>query len=389
MKSKNFQFFYGQGWTGLAQARELDTPTTLVLAFCAPMMKQHPHLLKEIRQAFPNSVVAGCSTSGEIHGLTISDESISCIAIKFEKSKVRLASQKITSMPDSFNVGQKLASELLTEDLRGIIVLSDGLNTNGSALVDGFNSVIDSKQTSLFGGLAADGPHFKSTWVIHQDEMQPQTVIAVGLYGADLRFETASKGGWDIFGPERTITKSIGNELFELDGKPALDLYKEYLGEKSKDLPASGLLFPIQIRDKNTPEERVVRTILAVNEESKSLLFAGDVPENSQAQLMKANFERLIDGSAFTAEQLQKSMERNLTGDRPDESVVRLAISCVGRRLVLGQRSEEEIETLNETRHKAINVIGFYSYGELSSVSTGEPCRLHNQSMTLAQIYEV
>ena len=102
--------------------------------------------------------------------------------------------------------------------------------------------------------------------------------------------------GWDPFGPERLITRSEGNVLYELDGKSALDLYKRYLGEHSQELPASGLRFPLSLRIPGA-DTRLVRTILAVDEPHQSMRFAGDVPQGAYAQLMKANFDRLIDGA--------------------------------------------------------------------------------------------
>ena len=119
---------------------------------------------------------------------------------------------------------------------------------------------------------------------------------SVGLYGSDLRVGYASFGGWDPFGPERLITRSQGNVLYEFDGKSALALYKKYLGDHANGLPSTGLLFPLSVRIK-TGERGVVRTILSVNEEEQKVsLSPGDVPEGAYARLMKANFDRLTMG---------------------------------------------------------------------------------------------
>jgi len=144
-------------------------------------------------------------------------------------------------------------------------------------------------------------------------------------------------GGWDSFGPERLITKSKANVLYELDSQPALEIYKKYLGDYAKDLPGSGLLFPLSIRMKDT-DDAIVRTILNVNEEDKSVTFAGNMPEGSYARLMKANFDRLIDGASNAA---QNSMKKE--SQKPELAIL---ISCVGRKLVLNQRIEEEVEVI-------------------------------------------
>ena len=189
-----------------------------------------------------------------------------------------------------------------------------------------------------------------------------------------------SKGGWDRFGPERTVTRSEGNVLFELDGKPALDLYKTYLGERASGLPATALLFPLALRARAGEEKSLVRTILAVDESARSLTFAGDVPQGSLAQLMRANFDRLVDGAEGAA-----LMTRGRCGK--GRSTLAVAISCVGRRLVLGERTEEELEAVGDVLPEGARVLGFYSYGEISPFATGR-CDLHNQTMTLTTLQE-
>jgi hypothetical protein len=299
-------------------------------------------------------------------------------AIVFDHTDVRLASAPINNSEQSFEVGQLLGKQLSgPPGLAGALILSDGLKVNGTSLLQGVNSVVP-RNMVVTGGLAGDGPDFKRTWVIQDRKPKGGYVTAVGLYGDRVRLSHGSQGGWDIFGPERVITKSKGNVLFELDGKPALQLYKEYLGDKARELPASGLLFPLQIRSGADGERRLVRTILAVDESQQSMIFAGDLPQGYKAQLMRANFDRLIDGAASAAAQLANSQGPTLA----------VAISCVGRRLVLGERIEEEVEATLEKFPPGTRQIGFYSYGEVSPVIKGEPCELHNQTMTLTTVSE-
>jgi len=258
-------------------------------------------------------------------------------------------------------------------------VLSDGLQVNGSELVRGMNSILPASVT-VTGGLAGDGDRFKRTWVIADRRLTPGFVAAVGLYGDAVRVGHGSKGGWDAFGVERRVTRSRGNVLFELDGRPALQLYKEYLGERASGLPAAGLLFPLTLRSAPSDDKRLVRTILAVDEATQSMTFAGDIPEGYYAQLMCANFDRLIQGASEAA---LSTGNRVATGPAP----LAIAISCVGRRLVLGERAEEETEATLEVLPPGTRQIGFYSYGEISPYTTGH-CDLHNQTMTLTTISE-
>ena len=200
-----------------------------------------------------------------------------------------------------------------------------------------------------------------------------------GLYGSHIKIRSASLGGWDPFGSERLITKSKGNVLYELDGQSALELYKVYLGTHAKDLPGSALLFPLCLRSDDS-KGGLVRTILAVDEKTQSMTFAGDVPEGTYVRFMKANFDRLIEGAVGAAE---KSM--SLKKASPE---LALLISCVGRKLVLKQRVEEEVEGVREIFGPKTAITGFYSYGEISPFTPNAKCELHNQTMTITSFME-
>jgi len=230
------------------------------------------------------------------------------------------------------------------------------------------------------GGLAGDGDRFQRTWVIKDGEPQSGFVTAVGLYGEAVKIGHGSKGGWDVFGPERLVTRSEGNIVYELDGKSALQLYKEYLGDRASGLPSAGLHFPLALRSDQSGQKYLVRTVLAIDEAQQSLTFAGDIPQGSWVQLMRANIDRLVTGASEAAMLTETSQSEG-------EAVFALAISCVGRRLVLGERTEEEIETTLDVLPPGTQQIGFYSYGEISPYSNGK-CDLHNQTMTLTTIRE-
>ena len=303
-------------------------------------------------------------------------------AVRIDDAPIGTAHAAVHSPNDSYAAGHAIAAQLREPSLRGVLVLSDGLNVNGSELVKGLNDTLG-EAVVVTGGLAGDGTHFKRTWVLTDRTPQSGYVTAVGFYGDHIRLGHGSKGGWDKFGPERQVTKSIGNVLYELDGRAALGLYKEYLGDRASGLPATGLLFPLAIRTSQAEGKVLVRTILAVDEATQSMTFAGDIPEGVFAQLMRANFDRLIQGASEAA---TLTFDHH-NGSHADSPTLSIAISCVGRRLVLGERTEEEIEATLEILPKGSRQIGFYSYGEISPYKSGA-CDLHNQTMTLTTIAE-
>jgi hypothetical protein len=309
----------------------------------------------------------------------LSDGSLAVAVARFEASTVATAWASVSSRAESFAAGESIAKQLDRSGLTAVLVLSDGLVVNGTELVHGINSVLPPSVT-VTGGLSGDGTRFQRTWVMKDGVPQTGLVCGIGLYGDRLRVGHGSRGGWDMFGPDRAVTRSEGNVLYILDDKPALQLYKDYLGERAAGLPATGLLFPLAIRPTMQDEKRLVRTILSVDEDKQSMTFAGDIPEGWLAHLMKANFDRLVEGASHAA---QLSQERV----RHEFPTLSIAISCVGRRLVLGERIEEETEAVLEVLPKGTKQIGFYSYGEISPYTTGH-CDLHNQTMTLTTISE-
>lgn len=381
MKVRSFSHSGDKGWSGLDDVKSMDSENSLILLFCSPSYLLNKKVLAQVTQDFPQSHIAGCSTSGEIKDTLVQDNSISGIIIQFEKAKVRTTQRFLSEYDSSKEVAASMAQELNEPDLKGLIVLSDGLQTDGTALVNGFNEILH-QDTIIAGGLAGDGNNFKETWVYCDGDCHQGAIVTVGLYGEELKLRSSSRGGWDIFGPERVITKSHGNIVYEIDDHPSLDLYKEYLGEKAKDLPASGLLFPLQIRQDKSDDNRLVRTLLAIDEEQKTLTFAGSIPSGCLGQLMKANFDRLIDA---VGEGIRE--EHNNEEDRDEDSFA-LAVSCVGRRLVLGARTEEELESLKDSLSEKAVIAGFYSYGEIGVNFEGKACELHNQSLTLLTIHE-
>jgi hypothetical protein len=378
MKLETFAYKKGSGWS-MGTLPALDSDQTLVVVFGAPSFRDAPEPVQHLLRAYPTSHVIGCSSSGEIFDTAVYDDSLSVSVIRFEHTRLASVTAACSSAQGSFAAGKAIADELHRPDLRGVLVLSDGLQVNGSELVKGINSVLPDSVV-VTGGLAGDGDRFKNTWVLHEGMLQSGYITAVGFYGERIQIGHGSKGGWDVFGPERRVTRSEGNRLYELDGKPALELYKTYLGEQSSGLPASGLLFPLALRANAADEKSVVRTILAVDEAQQAMIFAGDIPQGYLAQLMKANFDRLIGGASEAAALAKTPAD----GASPTLSI---AISCVGRRLVLGERTDEELEATLDVLPKGTRQIGFYSYGEISPYAAGY-CDLHNQTMTLTMVSE-
>ncbi|WP_201351803.1 FIST signal transduction protein [Hydrogenimonas urashimensis] len=362
--------------------RSLDSESTVVLMFGAiDREKALDAALQEVCEAYPLAIKAGCSGAGEIFDDELFEHSLVVAVVRLEKSRVKKVAFPIDSPDESKRIGAELARSLMKEkELKAVLVLSEGLTINGSELTRGINSVLP-RDIVVTGGLAGDDDRFEKTFVVDdQCSALPRMVSAIGFYGDHFRIASGYQGGWDRFGIEREITSSKKNVLYTLNNEPALEVYKRYLGKHADELPASALLFPLAIRESKESAETKVRTVLAVSEEDQSITFAGDMPEGGFATFMKANFDRLIDGAYEAAETMAE-------GQTVTMDALSIAISCVGRKLLLKQRTEEELEAALDVLPKGVRQIGFYSYGEISPMHSGM-CDLHNQTMTLTLLWE-
>ena len=381
MQVQQYLWRESKGWNPHL-LKKIEPNVQLVLVFGSTALLQNQEILKPIKTAYPQAIFLGCSTAGEICGTQVLDDSLVVTAVQFAHTSLQGAKIQLDRQAEesSFQAGQRLAASLPFAGLTHVFLLSDGLAVNGSELVKGLADQLPASVT-ITGGLAGDGTNFAKTLVLWDGVAEMDAIAAVGFYGDHLRVGYGSLGGWSPFGPERRITKSQGNILYELDGESALGLYKKYLGEQAAGLPATGLLFPLGLH-LDQGEELLVRTILAVNEADQSLTFAGDVPQGTLVQLMKASFNNLVTGAIAAATTSYLAAEQT-----PPELAI--LVSCVGRKLVLKQQVEEEIEGVQSVLGEQSQITGFYSYGEISPFKLGVPCELHNQTMTITTFTEV
>lgn len=377
MKIVQLQRNKGEDWQYLSPSIALDNP--LVLVFGNRFLLEDSNIYTEVKSLFPNGHLVFGSTSGDIVVDTVNDEAITITAIEFEKTEFLIKTSSVKNFDNnSYAAGQNLVNQFPSEGLKHIFVISDGSFINGSELTNAMNEAFENK-ILITGGLCGDGPRFEKTLSSYNESPKTGEIVAIGFYGESFEASFAIRGGWTPFGPERSVTKSVSNELYELDDKPALDLYKKYLGDTSKKLPGAALLYPLNVKSENE-EQPYVRTILNIDEEKNTMILAGDIPEQSKVQLMMTNIDNIASASGQAARSALEGMK-----SKPQ---LALLVSCIGRKLVMDQRVEEEIEEITEALGNETAICGFYSYGEIAPFAGEQNCQLHNQTMTITLISE-
>ena len=365
-----------ENWYYLQEKVPLQNP--LVLVFGNRYLLEDENIIKNIREEFTYENIVFGSTSGEILDGSFQDNSISVTAIELENTTFVIERENISNFNMQSNLlGEKLLVKLPKEKLKHLFVLSDGL-LDGSKLIEGLENNL-SNTIAITGGLCGDDARFEKTVTSFNDNPKTGEVVLIGLYGETLEISYASAGGWFPFGPERKITKSKGNIIFEIDNKPALDVYKNHLAHRAIGLPSASLSFPLNVTYENK-NQAVVRTILDIDESQNSLILAGDAPENSKVQLLMASVDAIIDGAQLATQLAMKN--------RKKKAEIAILVSCIGRKFVMNNRVGEEIEYVKESLGASTLITGFYSYGQIAPFDGNDYANLHNQTMTVTLISE-
>ncbi len=377
MKVESSIYQAGKGWSD--ELGGADSERTLVFVFGAFEYAEEPARFEEVRAAYPSSEIIGCSTSGELSTRGFHTGSLSLLAVRFERSKLAMSVVELTGDASARERGKALIEGLEPEGLSAVFVLSNGAHANGSRFMEGMNEAMPEGAT-LSGGVASAFESFERMWTLAGGELSFDRAVAVGIYGEHVLVSHGTRGGWDPLGPTRSVTRSVENVVYELDGEPALDVYKKYLGKHADELPQSGLFFPLEVHPPGDDENPIIRAIADVDEAQSALVLSGDVPEGWKARMMRGSMDRLVGGAAG-------AVADALEGARGDEAVC-LTVSCLGRRLVLGERVDEEYEVISELLPEGVTVAGFYSHGELSPKVLGRLCDHRNQMIAVTLISE-
>jgi len=349
----------------------------LVLFFSSKEILDEGALINGLKTSYPQAEIVGCTNEGQILGGEVTDHALVVTAIHFEHSSVVVVSQAVDDTAKSEELGVSLIQKLPAEGLRHVFALGDGSHLAGSSLAKGISSHL-SPGIGVTGGFTP--PNHR---VYHNATLPNGAAVLVGLYGDKLQFSYAARTGWKSYGPIRKITKSQGEVLYELDNKPALDFYKEFLGPFANELPGIGLNYPMLVWGPHSDQTTAIaRTVVAVDENEKSLRCAGDLPEGYNVQFMITNNEMIVQGAATAAKLSLEAMQHT----KPE---LALLMTCVSRKMMMKQRIEEEVEAVSDVLGENVKYTGFYTWGEITPLNFNDTCAFQNQVMAITAIREV
>lgn len=353
-------------------------------------------LLKTIVTSLNGSVpLIGCSGSALIYNEEILRQGLAIMLVSFPKSvQFNIASVKGLKTKTALAAGEELGKNLLygfkdvPRDLS--VIFSDGLMEDGTHLIYGLQERLG-KSFPLAGASASDNLSFTKTYLYFNNEAFSDGACGI-LFGGKLNFGLGAKHGWKPLGKPRYVSKCQGNVVYEIDGLPAIKVYEEYfasdLAELRKKLKYISVLYPIGVYLAGE-EEYLLRNLLSIREDG-SLVFQGDVPENSMIRLMIGTKESCLTAAMAAAEEAQRGLSSRVGEFRKSEGGnFVLVFDSISRYILLRRDARRELKIIKETVGADTPVIGLYTYGEqapLRAIGYHGQTYFHNQTVTIVAV---
>ncbi len=158
--------------------------------------------------------------------------------------------------------------------------------------------------------------------------------------------------------------------MVEIDGRPALEFYEQYLGTVT---PA--IANPLAVFDVRDAPRFYLRTPIAYDQETGCVTFFGAIPDGAKVQLTVAATDEIFDGARAS---IADALATYPAGHTPDAALI---FSCATRRFLLGTRARREIEVVRDALGMATPVAGVYCLGEIAPMAVGDSSRFHNATM--------
>lgn len=249
------------------------------------------------------------------------------------------------------------------------ISLPESLTASAQQIVEGLQQSLDDN-VPILGGTAGDAFKLTGTRQFCGTEVCSDSVPVL-LFSGPLVFSTAVASGWKPMGEPGLVTRSEVSMVYEIDGSPAIEFYKQRLGDHAVPGPEC----PVAVLDEAGDVICLRATIDTGIRENGAIQFLGDVREGSMVQMTVADRGAILEGC-------KNSIDRAFAGYPHGKTpAAALLFSCAGRKLLLGTRTGEEVDIVKSVIGSQIPVCGFYGYGEIGPLNNQDAVsKYHNET---------
>jgi hypothetical protein len=379
-------FEAGQEAASEALSKHGGTPEVLIV-FGSPRF-DHGQLLAGIMSVTGDIPMVGGTTAGEISISGFSTQSVVIMALSSDTLDFA------TGIGMNMSQDEAACAVALVDDIRhkisikealSLLIFPDGMGGDGVKVIEGLHSVLGTG-FEIVGGYLGDDENFETTFQYFNGKVYKNAIPGLLICGKKgFRTGIGVRSGFESIGNRFYCTDAEDNVVKKFDNEPALDLYKELLGEeRSKRLPGVCLEYPFGLIDEKASiagkEYFQLRCGLVVDHEEGTIALAASIPEGSAITLTAASRGDIINGAKLAAEQAKESLK-----DARPQAI--LMFSCVGRKLVLGRRTQEEVAVVKKILGEDVPLIGFYTYGEIGPIDKMKEelaiTKFHNETVVL------
>ena len=323
----------------------VDAKKTFIQVFSGFILEEELQKVHSIlKQKNEDIKFIGTTTAGEIINGEAKQSSIALSIMEFENTSFE---NKYFFHENNYELGVSVANDLYKEDTKVMILFIEGLLNNGSDVLDGISSV--DSTIPIAGGMAGDNGAFSKTFVFDNNGVYENGLVAVTFNSDILEVFTNYQLNWQAIGKFMTVTKAEKNRLYEIDGVPASDIYKKYLGDRIGDgLPHSAIEFPLLKIEESGLE--VCRTFVHKFDEDGSLLTIGNLEVGDKVRLAFGNVNLILSNAQHDASRYATFQPESI-----------YTYSCASRITFLQSDVVTELKPLNDIAP----ISGFFTYGEI------------------------
>jgi hypothetical protein len=329
----------------------------------------HAEILQCIYQTFPNIQLIGGTADAEISSI-LGFQQDSLVLMLFCSDTVEFhaaVGRQISSDPVAIAQQTVQTAQAKAQHPTALCITTpESLTISGLSILNGLQQALGS-ELPIVGGTTCDQWKFKQTYQFFGQEVLSDA-LPILLLSGNVLWGHGVSSGWVPIGKKGIATKVEGNVLYEVDGQPAFEFYRDYSGEI---LPTPA--YRLAVFEPNQENWYMRTSNGAYDQASGSITFFADIPLHAEIQVVRANRDEIVNSARL-------SMQQALAHYPGSQPTVALFFSCTGRIHALGSRTKEEYEVMQPELSTEVTCAGFYTYGEIAPLRPNSQAQFHNET---------